>query len=180
MRSDWAEKRAHLWLDFGAGAPSGVARLASKAPLPASPASAGRGGEIKGERQMGNDYEAEFVISRPSFALFRMTWHPNWVAYVDGKVQKTVMLSPGFIGVGVLPGQRTILLRYEPGIWKLVIAFAGLLIVLAVMAIERRGHRVRLGFPCADDAVPVDKAKTMDSSRRPAAKDRRARHQDVS
>jgi hypothetical protein len=179
VRSDWAEKRAHLWLDFGAGAPSGVARLASKAPLPASPASAGRGGEIRGERQMGNDYEAEFVISRPSFALFRMTWHPNWVAYVDGKVQKTVMLSPGFIGVAVLPGQRTILLRYEPGIWKLMIAFAGLLIVLAGMAIERRGHLVRLGFPCADDAVPVDKAKTRDSSRRPAAKDRRARHQDV-
>ena len=62
------------------------------------------------------------------------------------------MLSPGFIGVGVLPGQRTILLRYEPGIWKLVMAFAGLLIVLAGMAMERRGHLVRLGFPCADDA----------------------------
>jgi hypothetical protein len=148
LRSDWVEKRAHLWLDFGKDAPSGVARLEGKAPLSASPASAGRGGEIKAERQTGDDYGAEFVISRPSFVLFRMTWHPNWVAYVDGKVQKTVMLSPGFIGVAVLPGQRSILLRYEPGIWKLTMAFAGLLIVLAGMAVERRGYLARLGFPC--------------------------------
>jgi hypothetical protein len=179
LRSDWVEKRAHLWLDFGEGAPSGVTRLAGNAPLPPSPASTGRGGEIKGERQMGNDYRAEFLISRPSFMLFRMTWHPNWVAYVDGKVQKTVMLSPGFIGVGVLPGQHSILLRYEPGIWKLTMAFAGLLIVLAGMAVERRGYLARLGFPHAADAVAEKTAKVTDSSRRPAAKTRRARNQGV-
>jgi hypothetical protein len=173
LRSDWVEKRAHLWLDFGEDSPSGVARLAGTAPLPASPASMGRGGEIKGERQMRNDYGAEFVISRPSFVLFRMTWHPNWVAYVDGKVQKTVMLSPGFIGVRVLPGQRSIRLRYEPGIWKLTMAFSGLLILLAGMAVERRGYLARLGFPYADDAVET--AKATDSSRRPKTKNRRAR-----
>jgi hypothetical protein len=128
---------------------------------------------------MGNDYGAEFVISRPSFVLFRMTWHPNWVAYVDGKVQKTVMLSPGFIGVGVFPGQRSILLRYEPGIWKLTMAFAGLLIVLAGMAVERRGYLARLGFPSANDAVAAETAKAADASRRRAAKNRRARNEDI-
>ena len=58
-------------------------------------------------------------------------------------------------------------------------AFAGLLIVLALMAVERRGYLSRLGFPYADDAVPAETAKAADSSRRPAAKTRRARNQRV-
>jgi hypothetical protein len=174
LRSDWVEKRAHLWLNFGEDTPSGMARLADKAPLPPSPASAVPGGAIKAERQMGDDYSAEFVISRPSFALFRMTWHPNWVAYVDGQIQKAVMLSPGFIGVGVLPGQHSILLRYEPGIWKLTMAFAGLLIVLAGIPVERRGYLGRLGFPPATNAAATEVTKVTDSSPRPAG-NRRAR-----
>jgi hypothetical protein len=75
-----------------------------------------------------------------------MTWHPNWVAQVDGKIQKTAMLSPGFIGVPVQPGQSSILLRYEPGTWKLTMAFAGMLFALLAMAAERRGYLARLGF----------------------------------
>jgi hypothetical protein len=175
LRSDWMEKREHLWLDLGEVAPSGLVRLADKAALPPSPASTGRGGEIKSERQKGDDYGAEFVVSRPGFVLFRMTWHPNWVAYVDGKVRKTVMLSPGFIGVAVAPGQRSIVLRYEPGIWKLALAFAGLLIVLAGLAAERRGYLARVGFPYVDDAMPAEVARAMDSSRHPAVKNRRGR-----
>ena len=62
------------------------------------------------------------------------------------------MLSPGFIGVPVLPGQRSILLRYEPGIWKLIMAFAGLLLALVAMAAERRGYLARLGFEPAGGA----------------------------
>jgi hypothetical protein len=169
LLSDLVEKRAHLWLDFGGDAPSGLA----------SPASTARAGEIKAERQMGDDYAAEFAISRPAFVLFRMTWHPNWVAYVDGKVQKTAMLSPGFIGVRVLPGQHNILLRYEPGAWKLTMAFAGLLLVLAGMAAERRGHLARLGFPYANDAPVAETAKAANATRRPTAKTRRARNADV-
>jgi hypothetical protein len=170
LRSDWVEKRAHLWLDFGEGAPSGLARLTANVPLPAIPASNGRGGEIMSERQSGDDYRAEFVISRPSFVLFRMTWHPNWVAYVDGRVQKTEMLSPGFLGVSVSPGQHSILLRYEPGRWKWMMALAGLLIVMAGMIVERRGYLARLGFAYVKDVEETVIAE--DSGRRPAAKNR--------
>ena len=91
---------------------------------------------------MGNDYEAEFVISMASFALFRMTWHPNWAAYIDGKV-KTVCCRRASSAWALLPGQRTILLRYEPGIWKLMIASQAA-DCAGRMAIERRGHLVRL------------------------------------
>jgi hypothetical protein len=62
------------------------------------------------------------------------------------------MLSPGFIGVPVLPGQRSIVLRYEPGIWKLIMAFAGLLLAFVGVAVERRGYLARLGFVPAGGA----------------------------
>ena len=36
----------------------------------ATPRRSSRAGEIKGERQLGQDYRAEFEISRPAFVLF--------------------------------------------------------------------------------------------------------------
>ena len=158
LSGDWVDKRAHLWLDFGGGAPAGLPRLTPDAPLPPAPSTTAAG-EIQGERQTGQDYRAEFNMSRPGVVLFKMTWHPNWVAYVDGKVQNTAMLSPGFIGVPVLPGQRGILLRYQPGTWKLTMAFAGLLLGLLAMAAERRGYLARLGFaPSSGIAVETQPA----------------------
>jgi hypothetical protein len=125
-----------------------------------------RAGEIKGERQTGQDYRAEFEISRPAVVLFRTTWHPNWVAYVDGKVRKTAMLSPGFIGVPVLPGQGHILLRYEPGSWKLIMAFGGLLLALLLVATERKGYLARLGFEDLGSAPAEIPAATPTISKR--------------
>ena len=60
-------------------------------------------------------------------------------------------------------------------------AFAGLLIVLAGVAVERRGYLARLGFPYADHAVAAETtaAKAADTSRRPAAKTRSARNQRI-
>jgi hypothetical protein len=146
LHSDWVEKKAHLWLDFGGGAPAGLPRLKAHDPLAANAASPPPAGEIKTERQRGQVYEAEFAVSRPGFALFKMSWHPNWTAYVDGKIVKTAMLSPGFTGVPVSAGRHRILLRYEPGMWKLVMALAGLLLVLSGVVAERRGYLARLDW----------------------------------
>ena len=92
--SDAVEKKSHLWLDLGEGAPTAYRHR--------------RGGSIRRERQRGQEYEASFDVTRPGYALFKMTWHPDWVAYVDGEVRKTGMLSPGFIGMPVAPGQHTL------------------------------------------------------------------------
>jgi len=54
-----------------------------------------------------------------------MTWHPTWKALVDGKPVKTVMLSPDFTGLPVVPDQQRILCRYEPGSWKVVAGLRG-------------------------------------------------------
>ncbi len=154
LHSDWVENHAHLLLDFGSGAPAGIPRLRAQVPLPAAPPPASPVGEIQNQRQNGEEYEARFAVARPGYALFKMTWHPNWVARLDGKIQPTVMLSPGFLGVPVATGSHTLVLSYEPGNWKWILALAGLLLACAGVFAER--HRA-LAFldPMLRPALPA-------------------------
>ena len=70
---------------------------------------------------------------RPGYALFKMTWHPNWKVYIDGSPQPSAMLSPGFVGVRVMPGRHRIVCRYQPGALKLSLAIVGFLLLIAVL-----------------------------------------------
>lgn len=137
LHSDWVERRQHLWLYFRGDAPAGLPRLSSGSALPPVPPISASPGEIRSERQDGEVYQAEFEAARPSFVLFRMTWHPNWRAYIDGRPEKTAMLSPGFLGVPVTAGRHHILCRYEPGKWRTTLAIAGFLIVILIIAAGR-------------------------------------------
>ena len=133
LQSDWVGKRQHLWLDFHGDAPSQTVRLSPDGELPPVRALSAPGA-IDDERQDGQVYQAEVVASRQSFVLFKMTWHPNWKAFVDGKPVHTAMLSPGFIGAPVTPGRHHILFRYEPGRWRTILAISGVLIVILIAA----------------------------------------------
>jgi hypothetical protein len=95
-------------------------------------------GDILSASQSGEVYQAEFDAARPASVLFKMTWHPNWKAYVDGSLRETAMFSPGLVGVSVPAGRHTLLVRYEPGTWKLWMALAGVLAVLLMAVAERR------------------------------------------
>ena len=125
LQSDWVAKRQHLRLDFS-DATSPLSRIGSDAALPAWPVAVSAG-EVSSERQAGESYEAEFNAARAAFVLFRMTWHPNWKAYVDGQPAETVMLSPGFVGVAVSAGHHQVACRYEPGNSKIFLAIGGFL-----------------------------------------------------
>jgi hypothetical protein len=48
------------------------------------------------------------------------------------------MLSPGFIGVPILPGRHTVELRYEGSAWKLWLALAGLIAIVSQKLLLRR------------------------------------------
>jgi hypothetical protein len=168
LRSALVEKKAHLLLDFFGDAPSGLPRLPPDGALPPVPSTPEVPGEIKSERRDGDVFQAEFESARPSYVLLKMTWHPNWKVYIDGMLEKAVMLSPGFIGVPVTAGRHHIWCRYEPGKWKLTLAVAGLLIVMLLVAAEQRGYK-----PEPNRAAPTDPPRRRGDAEGNAEKRRR-------
>ena len=144
LQSDWVAKKQHLQLDLGYNRAQ-LPRVDPEAPLFPAPALP-LPGAVLSEGQNGSFYEAEVDATRASFALFRMTWHRNWKAYVDGRPECTVMLSPGFVGVPLTPGRHKIRARYEAGSSKAILAVAGFLLALIVSALPPPPVRLRVGI----------------------------------
>ncbi|HEX6894262.1 MAG TPA: glycosyltransferase family 39 protein, partial [Bryobacteraceae bacterium] len=141
LQSDWVAKKQHLQLDPGDNLAQ-LPRVDPEAPFfppPALPPP----GSVLSERQNGASYEAEVDATRPSFALFRMTWHRNWKAYVDGRPERTVMLSPGFVGVPLTAGRHKISTQYEAGSSKAILALSGFLLALIVSGLPAPPVRLR-------------------------------------
>jgi hypothetical protein len=137
LQSDWVAKRVHLRLDWAGDQAPRMARFGAGDALPPIPALPSAG-EVLSERRNGAVYQAELEAVRPCFALFKMTWHANWKAYVDGTPQATAMLSPGFVGVPLAAGRHSIEMRYAPESWKAALGFVGLAGVVLLISTERR------------------------------------------
>ena len=138
LASDWVLKRIHLYLDWRGDAPKWIPRIAPEDQLPKMPM-LNFPGEVTNEVRTGENYQADIDARRICYALLKMTWHPNWKAYVDGKPVETVMLSPGFIGVPLGAGHHHIFCRYESGNLKSSLAIVGLIGVALFALGERRG-----------------------------------------
>ena len=169
LHSDWLARKQHLWLDLKGGAPSAAPRIAATDPLPPAPAAAGSAGTVRGERQSGQVYQADLEVARPAMALFKMTWHPNWVAYIDGVPRPSAMLSPGFLGVPVAAGHHHILCRYEPGFWRIYLALAGFLLVSLAVGAE---WRWRAPLP-ADEAPAAPAPLPVEAPRQKRKRDKK-------
>jgi hypothetical protein len=135
LQSDWVAKHQHLVLDLAGFVPP-LPRLTPDQSLPPAPSSPAAG-EVFSERE-GETFDAEVGVARPALVLFKMTWHANWRAKVDGTTVSTAMLSPGFIGVPVTAGKHHVSLRYEGSAWKIWLALAGILAVAAMSIVLRR------------------------------------------
>jgi hypothetical protein len=142
LESDWVGRRLHLQLDMGGGVPPEVPHLLASGPLPDIPP-APPAGEVRSEQRDGERYRARLQVWRPAFALFKMTWHSSWKALVDGRAEKVVMLSPGFVGVPIAPGEHEVVLRYEPGVWRMVLGAAGFGVAILLVLGESRARRQR-------------------------------------
>lgn len=130
LQSAWPAGKQHLLLNMSGNDPGGLPRLSADAALPASVPN-GSAGTVTTEQDQNESYQAQVNATRASFVLFRMTWHPNWHAYVDGRLERTVMLSPGFVGIPVTAGSHQIVCRYEPGPWKPIMALGGIVLAIA-------------------------------------------------
>lgn len=154
QQSVWLENRQYLLIDLFGTAPPNMPHLNATDPLPPSP-NFPYPGAVTAERNDTQDYQAEIDAGRRCYVLFKMTWHPNWHATVDGQPVKTVMLSPGFTGIPVPPGHHSIDVRYEPERWKSILAIVGLFLVGLIAVGEWRGFAPSFRFTLPDVARPA-------------------------
>jgi hypothetical protein len=140
MGSPWWEANQYICMYFDE-APAGLPRLATNKPLPEPARPSAPPGTVVRESQHGENYAAEVDVAREGYVLFRMTWHPKWQVYVDGKAEPSLMLTPGFLGARVGVGKHRIECRYEPGAEKIVLSLAGMVMVIVAGAREFRRPR---------------------------------------
>ena len=148
LASDWVAKRQHLWLDFTDSVPADFPRLRPGQELPPLASIPDLEdlddlGTVEHEQRTGERYYAQVRVEQESFLLFKMTYHPNWRISVDGTPRRTVMLSPGFMGVGLSPGLHQIVAVYQPEGWKMPLLWAGVCLTLLAAVAQQRGTYAR-------------------------------------
>ncbi|MCE9572448.1 MAG: hypothetical protein K8W52_04765 [Deltaproteobacteria bacterium] len=63
------------------------------------------------------DITADVKASAPTTFMFRESWHPRWVAFVDGAPAPIRRVTPDVIAVDVTPGDHHIALRFDRPWW---------------------------------------------------------------
>jgi hypothetical protein len=142
-----------------------MVRLDPAADLPPVPVSGVGAGTVRSERKTGEVYEADYDAAVPAFVVFRMTWHPKWKVYVDGRAEPTMMLSPGVLGVRTAAGRHHVLCRYEAGMEKIGLLLAGVMGVILGGLWERRGRSRGKAIYLADCGIENPAARSSGESR---------------
>jgi uncharacterized membrane protein YfhO len=73
-----------------------------------------------------------------SLVVLKVTYHPNWRVTVDDKPVDAFMVSPGFIGFEVPPGQHFVSAQYVSTPVKTPLVALGLLTAVGLVAFRRR------------------------------------------
>ena len=137
LASSWPEKRKHLLVKLLDNVPRDIPQLMSGQPLPDTETTADLG-TVDAAEERDASYRVRVNVERPSYLLFKMTYHPNWKAVIDGRDTNTVILSPGFVGIPMTTGEHSIEFRYDPGRMKYALVLAGLLVVGAAFWFEKK------------------------------------------
>jgi hypothetical protein len=91
-------------------------------------------GHLLGENIGSDSYQAKVEVERQSTLLLKVTYHPNWHAYIDGAEVEPQMVMPSFMGVKLAPGIHRVTLTYRPTLLKNILTLLDLL-VLPLMAL---------------------------------------------
>jgi Gpi18-like mannosyltransferase len=86
-------------------------------------------------------FGAAVEANRRAVVLLKATYDPRWTATVDGVRAKPVMMAPSLVGVEVPPGRHSVRFRYAPyGHYPMLLTI-GVLALLGLVLVDRRGLR---------------------------------------
>ncbi len=71
------------------------------------------------------------------YVVFKMTYNPEWHAFVDDIEQEKVMISPAFMGVAVSSGMHEILFTYSVASYRLWLFVFGIISLIALLFWKR-------------------------------------------
>jgi hypothetical protein len=108
--------------------------LLPSTPLPPAPDL----GRVVEQSVAGGAYAARVEVARASVLLLKVTYHPNWRAWVDGREVEPQMLMPSYLGVPVSPGVHHVSFEYRPRPLRRTLQIVGLLALLGIAVAERR------------------------------------------
>lgn len=93
-------------------------------------------GKIISENVSKQTYSA--VIDVPAncqfcYVMFKMSYHPNWKATLDGSPVKTSAVFPMYLAVAASPGQHKVEFTYEPNALKIILLVLEILAVILLL-----------------------------------------------
>jgi hypothetical protein len=84
-------------------------------------------GEILEESSTRGVYKATVSSEQEDcYAVFKMTYHPEWKAYVDDIEQEKIMVSPAFMAVKIHSGVHTVRFAYTVASYRILLFFIGI------------------------------------------------------
>ncbi len=94
-------------------------------------------GTVKQERVAPQRLEVRVENANPATLVLKVTYHPGWHVTVDGREQRTFMVSPSYIGVQLPPGQHQVRAEYRSSRLKNGLLVLGCCTLLAGVIFRR-------------------------------------------
>jgi hypothetical protein len=88
------------------------------------------------------DYTAELEASAPTTFEIKVSWHPRWHGFLDGKPIELGRVTPDFLAVTVPPGRHHLALRFDRPLWAWLVWLVWPLLVILGWQTSRRGWLV--------------------------------------
>jgi hypothetical protein len=104
-------------------------------------------GRVVSEVVENGAYLAEVELAQESTLLLKVTYHPNWHAYLDGVEVESMMVMPSYIGVRLTPGIHQVYLVYQPRPLRGILSGVGLLALPLIGLVERYRSGCRSDIP---------------------------------
>jgi len=98
------------------------------------------GAVLEQKRLAAGDFVAKVRADAPCYLLLKCTYHPGWIATVNGRRIRPVMLTPAFVGVAIDEGTWDVRLKYAAPVYKTPLLLIGIFL-LAFLWYRERGER---------------------------------------